>query len=368
MLSKKIKNIVVIKLDHIGDMLWATPALSMLRQNIPQAKITVVCTPYTEPVLRENPNIDAILPFDKNFLRTAREVKTYISQRMAVPDIVLCMDPRDDATYIAYLSRAKVRAGYYLPDKPLSVLKSIFNLNYRLPHPSCGRRNVKLRHEVDVNIMLLNALGMDSNPQNLTKLYINKSEYIAASECLKKYKIAEDKPLIMYHLPLKWVEGMWDKNHLLKIAYSLSQLVQNGRLLVTCGPNEDDLANSLKPYMPQNSITIPSMDFRTWSALVSYCSLVVSRDCGAVHVAAAMHVPVISVFEESKKKEFVRWEPWGVEHVNIIRPANATPESIAAHVREIVEAAAKLLGRPAQKRTATEVLSPTRSQIITHGV
>ena len=55
-----IARILVIRPDHIGDVLLITPALRLLRQTFPEAEITALVGPWSEVVLAENPHLDRI--------------------------------------------------------------------------------------------------------------------------------------------------------------------------------------------------------------------------------------------------------------------------------------------------------------------
>ena len=46
----EIKSILVVRPDHLGDLLFATPALSRLRQAFPDARITALVGPWGRPM------------------------------------------------------------------------------------------------------------------------------------------------------------------------------------------------------------------------------------------------------------------------------------------------------------------------------
>src|SRR5690348_9151099 len=59
------RRILVIKPDHLGDLLLATPALAALRETFPCVHITALVGPWGRDALATNPDIDALqtLPF-----------------------------------------------------------------------------------------------------------------------------------------------------------------------------------------------------------------------------------------------------------------------------------------------------------------
>ena len=52
------RNILVIKLRHIGDVLLSTPVLRALRDAYPDAQLTMLVNRGTEGVLAHNPDVN----------------------------------------------------------------------------------------------------------------------------------------------------------------------------------------------------------------------------------------------------------------------------------------------------------------------
>jgi ADP-heptose:LPS heptosyltransferase len=59
----KIAKICVVKLDHIGDLLLATPVFRALKKAYPKSKLTAVVNPGSAPILDGNPYVDSILSY-----------------------------------------------------------------------------------------------------------------------------------------------------------------------------------------------------------------------------------------------------------------------------------------------------------------
>ena len=76
-------TILVLKLDHLGDMLWATPSFAALKFKYPQAKIQVVCPASLEPVLRHNPTVDQTLIYDKTRFSSSATPGARLNDRLA---------------------------------------------------------------------------------------------------------------------------------------------------------------------------------------------------------------------------------------------------------------------------------------------
>ena len=55
------RNILLIRPDHLGDLLFVTPGLHALRTALPDARLTLLVGPWNLDVVRDNPDVDAIL-------------------------------------------------------------------------------------------------------------------------------------------------------------------------------------------------------------------------------------------------------------------------------------------------------------------
>ncbi len=58
--GREIRRIVLIRPDHLGDLLFTTPALAELRQALPATHITYLIGPWFREIVARNPNVDEI--------------------------------------------------------------------------------------------------------------------------------------------------------------------------------------------------------------------------------------------------------------------------------------------------------------------
>lgn len=72
MLGKRPVNpneILVVKIDEIGDMVSATPVFKLLKNKFPNAKISLLCKPICKTFMQYNPHVDEILTSEKEWQR-----------------------------------------------------------------------------------------------------------------------------------------------------------------------------------------------------------------------------------------------------------------------------------------------------------
>jgi len=65
-----MKNILVVKLSAIGDVIHALPVSYAIKETYPDAHLTWVVEPTAYPILEDNPYIDDIILFEKAKFRS----------------------------------------------------------------------------------------------------------------------------------------------------------------------------------------------------------------------------------------------------------------------------------------------------------
>ncbi len=117
---EKIRKIVILKLDHLGDCFLMTPFLRYLADGFPSADIDVVCQDVVKPIFEQNPYIRNIITF--NYSRSWRGVGKRASfwdavgliKRLKKENYELAIDPRGVlfAGMAIYLAKVPYRLGF----------------------------------------------------------------------------------------------------------------------------------------------------------------------------------------------------------------------------------------------------------------
>ena len=84
------------------------------------------------------------------------------------------------------------------------------------------------------------------------------------------------------------------------------------------GPGETDAVRAAVP----TATILPESDVGTFAAVLAQAALAVANDSGAGHVAAAVNVPLLSIFGVTDP---ARTQPWG-PHVVRVGAADGWPD------------------------------------------
>ena len=119
-------KVLLVRPDHIGDVLFATPAIRALRSSLPDAHIACMVGPWALEILEDNPHLDEVLtcPFPgftrrpkKNLLNPYWVLWRHaLSLRAGLFDVALVL--RFDhwwGAMLAYWAGIPRRMGYTLP-------------------------------------------------------------------------------------------------------------------------------------------------------------------------------------------------------------------------------------------------------------
>ena len=105
-----MRNVLIIKLRYIGDVLLATPTVRAIKAARPDVRVTMMVNRGTEDVLSGNPDIDEIVILDKGSLVTQFQLIAGLRRRRF--DTVIDLTDGDRAAVLSWVSGAPVRIGF----------------------------------------------------------------------------------------------------------------------------------------------------------------------------------------------------------------------------------------------------------------
>lgn len=304
------QNILVIRLDRMGDIVCSTPFLRTLRNNTPGAGITLLLRPYTEELLRGCSFSDELWTWPAENDKRAGTLREIRGKKF---DLAIALSPLGEAYRIAFRSGARVRAGYVYKSRLMPRLLSSFMLNKRavLDVEGALRRGEPIPHEVEQAMSLAPLLGLSSIEWEMD-LCLSGEEKAFAATFLSEKKSAQGF-LIGLHLHAGWFRTGWTRQDLYLLLRDIKAGFPASSILLTCGPQEKELVETLAPLPEPGIILAEALPPRRWAALIASCQAFISLDTGATHLAAAFKVPTVCLFQPETFQLCSRqWAPWRV--------------------------------------------------------
>jgi heptosyltransferase II len=299
-----IHKILVIRNDGIGDLLNATPAIALLRQNYPHAELTVLARPLNAPVLLGNPDVDCTLIFDPDgaHRRWQDRLGFYHDLRREKYELAIAMRTSSWSNFVAFLSGARYRLGR-------------FNKRFRgtLTHTWQGSYQKGAVHEAYRNLDLVRRICEGEGNRRLV-LNLLDDEIADAQKQLAAWGISPDDFLVGIHPGGSSFDKRWPESNYAEIADRVVQKYGT-KILILRGPEEATLERNIQKSMKSPSIAHAPKSIRELAALLKGCQLVVCNDSGPMHIAAALDVPMVSLFGPT---DHVVWKPLS-EKASVVR-------------------------------------------------
>ena len=282
---REVRRILVYKLDHLGDLLLATPALSALRRKYPEAEITIVIGEWSWVLLENNPNIDRIV--------------IYNSPRFTRPPFVV-HTPQDLRRELQGL-RPDLTIG--LRDDMRTISSSIFSTGWRIERGRSHMREWLRRrrhggekaHELDLIRGMFRQIGIEIPSTARPEFYLSEREKSAAVEFLRSRGITSPFALIQAGATTVFKE--WPLERFAEMARRLQD--EYGLVPILIGaPGERQRSRGLAALLADRApVDITGeLGLRELGAVMEHAGFYLGADGGSMHLATAMGVPTLALF------------------------------------------------------------------------
>jgi heptosyltransferase-2 len=280
----KPKKILIRSTNWVGDAIMTTPAVRTIRQNFPDAEITLLAYPWVADIFRASPHIDRLILYDKKGIHSGISGLLRLSGELREKsfDLAILLQNAFEAAFIALLAGIPVRAGYRRDARGLL-----------LTHGIAIRRETRKQHQVYYYQGLMRDLGMSCGPDELflqlpAEIKRWAKAFIAS---LGAPRVVGLNPGAAYG-PAK----RWPAENYAELAGRLHR--ETGATLLVFGTDADaETARIIKKVLPERVIDFSGKtSLAEAMALIDACDAFVTNDSGLMHVAAALKTPLVAIF------------------------------------------------------------------------
>ncbi|WP_338883843.1 putative lipopolysaccharide heptosyltransferase III [Xenorhabdus sp. TH1] len=305
--KNKIKRILVIKLQHHGDMLLITPVISSLTYHYPDAKIDVLLYQETSPMLENSAEISRIFSIDRMWKQLGTRKKLLYewillkTLRQQHYDLVINLADQWRSAFIARFTGAPIRLALNFPKRQ--------NWKWRFCHteiiPTDDHDSL---HTVEQNLSILKPLQLNSIITKVTMSY-SEDDLKWIMQTLSNYRFSER--YVVVQPTSRWFFKCWDEK---KMAQVITALQKDGHsIIITSGPDQKELemVTTILSHCPDDKKNILSLAGKLTlpklAALIDHAKLFIGVDSVPMHMAAALKTPCVALFGPSK---LTFWKPW----------------------------------------------------------
>lgn len=353
-------RILLLRPDHLGDLVLTTPALAALRAHVPDAHISMMVGPWSSEVVARHPALNRVLtcPFPGFQRATQRPLAPYIllfrtAQQLRRGNYDLAINLRPDFWWgaaLLYLAGIPRRVGYALA--PGAAF-----LNTALPFPTAEHATVSNLRLISAGLQTLSYPPLEEpyTPERYPlRFEPHAQEQNWVDEHLQKAGIATSAPVVVIHAGTGAAIKLWRTEAWAYCANDLTTTLtfpSNLRIILTGSKNERPMLEAIAQGMTQAPLLITDATVGQLAAVLKRAQLVLGVDSGPLHIAVAQGTPTIEIFGPTDTRIFGPWGAAAQHHVIASTQRCPTcptipcgrldfrPEELAAHpcVRLVLE-------------------------------
>lgn len=280
-----LKNVLIVKLSAMGDVIHALPVSYAIKETFPEAKLTWVVEPPSLELLKMNPCVDKILLFKKKDFRTLKGfMKEFFPFKHELQeqsyDAVLDLQGLFKSAAIAFFAKSNIKLG----------ICNMREMSDKVSKPVVGENAEG--HIVERYLDTARAVGCVAD-KAVFPIHVPIEESEKAHAIMEHAGIRDGNPYVAFVVGANWPNKRWPPEHFAALGdwfYKLAVvpvLIGNGDLDAQIA-KEIESKMEIPPINLVNRTNIPQL-----AHVLRSSRLVIGGDTGPVHMSAALGVRTI---------------------------------------------------------------------------
>jgi len=304
------KNILIIKMSSVGDIIHALPFAAVLRERYPEAKISWLVHPQFAGFIPEAPTIDEVLYFDKvafkkmSLPEKIAFIKKFRQELQAKKfDLVVDLQGLFKSAAVAFLTGTPNKIGYWQMREGSGLVSKPIRGSHAHDHV--------IERYLDVARYLGAQVKEISFP-----LPQFTAESAKIKTMLAEAGLGEGERYITMAPGARWETKRWPKENFARLAMLF---IEQGFPVVLVGGKEDiPLGKFIEDQVnnPQRLINfVGKTSLSELAALLKETYFYVSADTGPLHIANAYGKPLIAIYGPTSPR---RTGPYGNPRATVL--------------------------------------------------
>ena len=328
-----MKKIIAFKSDRLGDLMLFSPCLKIIKDNIKDAHITLVCSEFNYQIAKNYEYVDKFIILKKNIIGLL--LKNFKYFFLTKYKYLFQFDGKNSSYLISYFIKSKIKSTICFVK-----YKKIFKINYKIRRPPLLL--LKLFFNTFVFCDERYSINRDfANPIHYQTNYFNILEKLNFKITDKRNIFSLDKDFenifknfysnfikdkfYIFHFDEKW-ERLKDRDYVnsLKIIQKISF---RNKVIITTGVKNFTILNDLekkftvykfdknlisleKDNNTNKILLLKKIPLNLLSYFIKNSEKNITFHSGAViHISAALNKDIIDIIPKSKNEELNRWIP-----------------------------------------------------------
>lgn len=297
------ERILIVKLDHLGDVLTALPAIRMLRHRYPGVHLTLLCGTWAKDIAERLVDVNEVLYYNSSrFCRTR-------DQEMSGDDIAEVQMKIYENRYdwIIHLRGDYQTLRWVVRLRPKKIVdRGAFMLSQWIRTKILKNPQPSLL-EWQINTAMIHTCIPEFTNAVLQRSYI---QIEPEDVCTPVSRESEPFPYIVIQPGGTWPYRQWFPD---KFAYIIDTLGQHTKLpvVITDVIEQKEYVGDIlrQTNYPVRNLT-GQIRFIEWYQLIMGAALCIATDGAVVHLASLLNIPVIGLYGPEDPK---RWGPWSAQ-------------------------------------------------------
>jgi heptosyltransferase-2 len=310
-------ELLIIQTAFVGDLLLSVPLLKELRATYEGAKITVLCRRGLGDFLLRSQLADEVVEADKSSKADWQNAVRILRQKRFA--LLLCPHQSPRSRFLAWRLHAKRKIGYrsllgnFVFDqqviRPMALPEAVRQLALLEPldakwhgrmaeiaglqDQAGGQVNgglIKIPTWADMSIPILVRLRADFRQTGM----LRPVSSLKLQDLMAELGLRPERKTVFLAPGSVWKTKMWNLDSYTKVARAY--LARGDRVIIIGAPNEAEICAELARRAP-GAVSIAGRCSLFESAeLMCAADLLICNDSGAMHMAATVGVPLVTVF------------------------------------------------------------------------
>lgn len=336
----RIRNIIVLQVQNVGDSVAFTPALRAIRRRFPNARIDLLCSPISAEFYAKCPHVDNVLLdhwFHPRVRELGKEVRLIRRLRATRYDLAICDASEISASHAlaALLTGASMRVGFNTQNRGFLYTSELE------AHPDVNF--------IEDNLTIAAALEADELSRDV-ECYFDERDDQYARRLIPPH---DGKPLVAIHPVSNWQSKTWLAERWASLADAL--ITSYGATVVFVGTaGERDYIDAVRARMSASASSIVgATTLSQLGAFLSHCALFIGTDSGPRHIAAGSRRPQVTLMSSQDYRN--RWD-FRRPNETILRtdpPCSPCFQAFCSHRRCMVEISEQMVLTACSQKLAT---------------
>ncbi|MGQ0651889.1 MAG: glycosyltransferase family 9 protein [Betaproteobacteria bacterium] len=314
---KEARTLLCVRLDGVGHVLLATPAIRAFRDSIDGCRIALLALPPGAAAGRLVPEVDEVLEYSSD----ETGVVSSLAERYFDAAVIFTLPGQSPVAAARLCARAGIRLRLaHCRDDAHGLLTDW------LPEPDS-----RMRHEVRRQLDLAASVGCRT-----TDVRLSFAVPPGVRRRMRRSLAPLGSPLVVVHPGTSAGIRRYPPQSL-ALAVDLLAEQTGCEALFVGAPEDAGLLHAARDAMRQPSRELSGLSLAEFGAVVAEADLLVSNESGPAHIAAALGTPVVDVHALANP-QYAPWQvPSRVLYDVYDEQRRVAPEKVAEAARTLLE-------------------------------